>query len=139
MHIGRDVSCIRFRSTSPIAWRVLTQISETPACPAGPADVERRDEKNVGSMWASKASHTFGFTIPETNIAPENMIFQKESSFPTTISFRGYVSFRKDIFFAEFRFLGHSRSFASLTLSICIFFRFTSFRLDASKKQFNDF
>ena len=36
------------------------------------------------------------------------MIFQKESSFPTTISFRGYVSFRKDIFFAEFRFLGQS-------------------------------
>ena len=33
-------------------------------------------------------------TLPETNIAPENRVSQKETSLPT-IHFRGYVSFRE--------------------------------------------
>ena len=34
-------------------------------------------------------------TLPETNMAPENRQFQKETSIPT-IHLRGYVGFRED-------------------------------------------
>ena len=37
------------------------------------------------------------FTLPETNIAPENRLSQKESSLPTTSIFRCYVSFRESL------------------------------------------
>ena len=39
----------------------------------------------------------FPFTLPETDIAPENRQSQKETSIPTS-HFQGYVSFREGNF-----------------------------------------